>query len=85
MKAHSQFNVESSSSSSEAPAILGSVEKKLPKTMNLALTPIENDLLNMNIKYGGEDEYNIHELPQIDGKRLLKRMYYELNQVSSRA
>ena len=39
------------------------------KTINLALTPIENDLLGMNIKYGGEDNYNIHELPQNDGIR----------------
>ena len=36
--------------------------------MNLALSPIENDLLQMNIKHGGETQYNIHELPQIDGK-----------------
>ena len=36
--------------------------------MNLALSPIENDLLQMNIKHGGETQYNIHELPQIDGE-----------------
>ena len=39
--------------------------------MNLALSPIENDLLGMNIKLGGENRYNIHELPQIDGKGFL--------------
>ena len=36
--------------------------------MNLALSPIENDLLGMNIKLGGENRYNIHELPNNDGK-----------------
>ena len=36
--------------------------------INLALSPIENDLLSMNIKYGGEGNYNIHELPNNDGE-----------------
>ena len=37
-------------------------------SINLALSPIENDLLTMNIKEGGEANYNIHELPNNDGK-----------------
>ena len=66
----SQINYEGhySSSSSPSPLLVG--EPKLEKSINLALTPIENDLLNMNIKHGGEDAYNIHELPQSDGKTL---------------
>ena len=37
-------------------------------SINLALSPIENDLLTMNIKEGGEANYNIHELPNNDCK-----------------
>ena len=34
----------------------------------LALDPIQNDLLAMGIKSDGEDAYNIHEIPNVDGK-----------------
>lgn len=47
-------------------------------SINLALSPIENDLLTMNIKEGGEANYNIHELPNNDGKsfNILFLFYY---------
>ena len=59
-----------STSSTPAPIIgtHGDGTPKMAKSINLALTPIENDLLNMNIKHGGEDAYNIHELPNNDGE-----------------
>ena len=49
--------------------------------INLALSPIENDLLSMNIKYGGEGNYNIHELPNNDGE--LKINKYKSSKVVS--
>ena len=47
--------------------------------VNLALSPIENDLLGMNIKHGGEFAYNIHELPANDGKSLNLLAYFNQN------
>ncbi len=46
----------------------GATKSKRATTMNVALSPMENDLLEMNIKQGGEAAYNIHELPDLDGK-----------------
>ena len=69
MSDQSQLNYDVHSTSSTPAPIIGTVEPiKMTKSINLALTPIENDLLNMNIKHGGEDAYNIHELPNNDGE-----------------
>ena len=69
MSGKSQLNYDIHSTSSSPAPIIG--ETKMAKSINLALTPIENDLLNMNIKHGGEDAYNIHELPNNDGKQII--------------
>lgn len=34
----------------------------------LALDPVQNDLLSMGVKSDGEDAYNVHEIPMIDGR-----------------
>ena len=67
MSGKSQLNYDIHSTSSTPAPIIGETVK-MTKSINLALTPIENDLLNMNIKHGGEDAYNIHELPNNDGE-----------------
>ena len=46
--------------------------------INLALSPIENDLLSMNIKYGGEGNYNIHELPNNDGELKINKSIFKV-------
>ena len=38
---------------------------------SLALQPIQSDLLTLNIRPAGGPDYNIHELPSIDGKIIL--------------
>ena len=59
-----------SETSSTPQSSLSEASKIMAKktSINLALSPIENDLLTMNIKEGGEANYNIHELPNNDGK-----------------
>ena len=37
-------------------------------TSGLALQPIQSDLLSLNIRPAGGPDYNIHELPSLDGK-----------------
>ena len=46
------------------------IDESLSKepTSGLALQPIQSDLLSLNIRPAGGPDYNIHELPSLDGK-----------------
>lgn len=41
----------------------------------LALQPIQSDLLSLNIRPAGGPDYNIHELPSLDGKAFNSGLY----------
>ena len=54
--------------SSTPQSIISESTQSTKSPYQLSLSPIENDLLTMNIKEGGEAKYNIHELPDNEGK-----------------
>jgi hypothetical protein len=62
--------IHQTTSETAEPAEVKHTFTKKSSQISLALSPIENDLLGMNIKYGGEAAYNIHELPASDGKSI---------------
>ena len=46
----------------------GNPNKEKEYSSGLALQPIQSDLLSLKIRPAGGPDYNIHELPTIDGK-----------------
>lgn len=58
----------------EAPAPTGSMFKS-----QLALQPLESDMLALNIRPVGPDsKYNIHEIPSVDGKKLYYTIFLRI-------
>ena len=47
------------------------LEKKSADAASLALQPIQSDLLQLQIRPAGGPDYNIHELPSVDGELIL--------------
>ena len=65
--------------SSTPQSIISESTQSTKSPYQLSLSPIENDLLTMNIKEGGEAKYNIHELPDNDGKEIWKFIWLDGN------
>ena len=38
----------------------------------IALSPMQNDLLALGVKADGEEGYNMHEIPMVDGEKYTK-------------
>ena len=51
------------------------LEKKSADAASLALQPIQSDLLQLQIRPAGGPDYNIHELPSVDGELIFGKFY----------
>jgi len=49
------------------------LEKKSADAASLALQPIQSDLLQLQIRPAGGPDYNIHELPSVDGELIFRK------------
>lgn len=67
--------------SSTPQSIISESTQSTKSPYQLSLSPIENDLLTMNIKEGGEAKYNIHELPDNEGQPVLVEISLSLRNI----